>query len=675
MNRRILTLLLALGCLAWNAASYSVNGSGTQLFRWPSGTTITYVINSQGNPNHAPELNRPSLVAAFNAWNTVMQANGINVRFVDGGNTNFNTATCDQVNLVSFTATLNLPPGVLAVAQSFTAPSAGSIGGCGSTNIQAFAGQVLDSDMIFNDKLIFATNGQIRSDNKETFDLDPVTLHEAGHMLGLHHSGIPSAIMSPAEGLGAPRTLTTDEIAGINAVYGTNGPGGSITGRITDGGGAGVLGAHVVATDATTGQTFASVFSNADGSYTIVGLVPGSYTVLAEPMDGPNFLGIPDYPDRFQNGRSDFGTAFGSGAVTVAAGQPATVNLSVGAKTMNLDGGMAVARGNLILIGPPALSVPRGGSVQEICFGGTGLSGEITFSLPSGKAVAAGATGNCSFVNNARGRSFTIAADTPIGVYDVRLPGAALPGYLRITNNPGLPANGIVDAAAAATVIAPGSIISLYGTDLAPAVSAAQSLPLPTQLAGVSVRIGDRFAPLYFVSPGQINAMVPFEVSGNVRVQIVAGNASSSAEVTKALSANSPRMFSINQQGTGQGAIQIANTVIFAAPTGSIPGVQARPARRGEFLTIYCSGLGPVSGTPVSGSASSGSTLSTTTTTPAVTVGGVPATPTFAGLAPGFVGLYQINLAIPATTASGSSVPIVITMGGVTSNTVTIAVE
>ena len=674
MNRRIFSLLLALTCLAWHAVSYTPNGSGSQLFRWPSGTTITYVINSQGNPNHPAELNRPALVGSFNAWNTVMQANGINVRFADGGNTNFNTAGCDQVNLVSFTATLNLPPGVLAIAQSFTAPSAGPIGGCGPTNIQAFAGQVLDSDMIFNDKLIFVTNGLVRSDNKETFDLEPVALHEAGHMLGLHHSAIPSAIMNPSEGLGAPRTLTPDEIAGINAVYGTNGPGGSITGRITDGNGTGVLGAHVVATDATTGQTFASVLSNADGSYTIVGIVPGSYTVFVEPMDGPNFLGVPDYPDRFQNGRSDFGTTFGSGAVTVAAGQPATVNLAVGAKTMNLDGGMAVIRGNTILIGPPALSVPRG-ATQEICFGGTGLTGEITFSAPSTKAVPTGASGSCSFVSNARSRSFNIAADAPVGVYDVRMPGAALPGYLRITNNPGLPSNGIVDAAAAATVVAPGSIISLYGTDLAPAVAAAQSLPLPTQLAGVSVRIGDRFAPLYFVSPGQINAMVPFEVNGRVNVQVVAGNASTSAQVGVTLSSNSPRMFSINQQGTGQGAIQIANTVIFAAPTNSIPGAQARPARPGEFLTIYCSGLGAVSNPPVSGAASPGTTLSTTTTVPSVTVGGVPATPTFSGLAPGFVGLYQINLAVPAATAAGNSVPIVITMGGVTSNTVTIAVQ
>ncbi len=674
MNRRILSLLLAITCLAWQALSYTPNGSGSQLFRWPSGATITYVINSQGNPNHPLELNRPALVNSFNAWNTVMQASGINVRFVDGGNTNSNTVACDQVNLVTFTASSPaLPPGVLAIAQTFTAPSAGLIGGCGPTNIEAVAGQILDADMVFNTQLLFVTHGQIRSDQRETFDLDPVALHEAGHMLGVHHSGITSAIMSPAEGLGAPRTLTTDEIAGINAVYGTNGPGGSISGRITDGSGAGVGSAHVVATNATTGQTCASVLSNADGSYTIVGLVPGSYTVLVEPLDGPNFLGVPDYPDRFQNGRIDFGTTFSSGAVTVAAGPAATVNLTVGAKTMNLDGNMAVIRGNSILSGP-SQSVPRG-ATQEICFGGTGLSGDLTLSVPAAKAVATGATGNCSFVSNFRGRSFNIAADTPVGVYDVRLPGAALPGYLRITNNPGLPANGIVDAAAGNATVAPGSIISLYGTDLAPAVAVAERLPLPTQLAGVSVRIGDRFAPLYFVSPGQINAMVPFEVSGNVRVQVIAGNASTSAQVNVNLSAASPRMFSINQQGTGQGAIQIANTVIFAAPSNSIPGVQARPARRGEFLTIYCSGLGAVSNTPVSGAASSGTTLSTTTTVPSVTVGGVAATPTFAGLAPGFVGLYQINLAVPAGTASGSSVQIVITMGGVTSNTVTIAVE
>jgi uncharacterized protein (TIGR03437 family) len=117
----------------------------------------------------------------------------------------------------------------------------------------------------------------------------------------------------------------------------------------------------------------------------------------------------------------------------------------------------------------------------------------------------------------------------------------------------------------------------------------------------------------------------------------------------------------------------IAGTMSVAAPSGSIPG--ARPVKSAEFLSIYCSALGFVTNRPASGEAASGDVLSTTLTVPSVTIDGVPASVTFSGLAPFLVGLYQVNVQVPAGIRKAADVPVVMTLGAATSNTVTIAVQ
>ncbi|MGH8246429.1 MAG: hypothetical protein ACREUU_08350, partial [Gammaproteobacteria bacterium] len=84
-------------------------------------------------------------------------------------------------------------------------------------------------------------------------------------------------------------------------------------------------------------------------------------------------------------------------------------------------------------------------------------------------------------------------------------------------------------------------------------------------------------------------------------------------------------------------------------------------------------GLGRVSHAPASGTAASTSPLSTTAMLPLVTIGGLPATVSFSGLAPGFVALYQVNAQLPANAEAGDAAPVVLSIGGVASNTVTIA--
>jgi uncharacterized protein (TIGR03437 family) len=97
--------------------------------------------------------------------------------------------------------------------------------------------------------------------------------------------------------------------------------------------------------------------------------------------------------------------------------------------------------------------------------------------------------------------------------------------------------------------------------------------------------------------------------------------------------------------------------------------------QRGEYLSIYCTGLGPVANQPVNGAASPANPLSTTMNTPAVTIGGVAAPVSFSGLAPGFVALYQVNVQVPDNAPTGNEVSVVLTIGGATSNTVTVAVQ
>ena len=136
-----------------------------------------------------------------------------------------------------------------------------------------------------------------------------------------------------------------------------------------------------------------------------------------------------------------------------------------------------------------------------------------------------------------------------------------------------------------------------------------------------------------------------------------------------------PGVFTTTQQGTGQGAVLIANTDVLAAPTGNIPGRATQPANRAEFISIFCTGLGATIPPVAAGQAAGSSPLSETLLKPVVLVGGLPAEVLFSGLAPDFVGLYQVNARVPDGAPLGNAVSLQIQIGGQTSNAVTIAIE
>jgi uncharacterized protein (TIGR03437 family) len=242
---------------------------------------------------------------------------------------------------------------------------------------------------------------------------------------------------------------------------------------------------------------------------------------------------------------------------------------------------------------------------------------------------------------------------------------------------PASASNAFVNAAspAAGNAVAPGSIASLYGANLAPQVATPDSASstLPFALGGVSMTMGGVAVPFFFVSPTQFNFQVPlFTLTEQASTTLTITQGTAETSFTVLLKPYAPALFTTNQAGTGQASTLIAGTASIAAPSDAFPG--SRPARIGEYISIYATGLGDVSNRPALGSGGPVDPFARTLGTPEVTVGGVPATVTFSGLAPGFSGLYQINVQVPDGAPTGPDVPIVLKIGGVPSNTATIAV-
>ena len=238
-------------------------------------------------------------------------------------------------------------------------------------------------------------------------------------------------------------------------------------------------------------------------------------------------------------------------------------------------------------------------------------------------------------------------------------------------SEPALAAQGVVNAASFASpgVVVPGALVSMFGTNLAEGMSVASELPLPVELGGVSARIGDRSLPLLAVTEGQINAMLPFDIPvGGAEQMIVrrAGQSSAPAEVRVA--GAQPGIFTTDRSGRGQG-------VILGAATQAIADAR-NPVRAGDAIVIYCAGLGAVNPAVQAGKpAPSQEPLARTVSPARVMVGGRDAVVLFAGLAPGFVGLYQVNAVAPSGVAAGDAVPVVLTVDGQSSPPVTIAVR
>ncbi len=238
---------------------------------------------------------------------------------------------------------------------------------------------------------------------------------------------------------------------------------------------------------------------------------------------------------------------------------------------------------------------------------------------------------------------------------------------------PVIAAGGIVNGAsfrpsgAPDSAVAAGSIISIFGQNLATSTAFALSLPLPLELGGTRVTIGGRPAPLFFVSAGQINAQVPWATTVGNSPVAVTNAAGVSAAVNVQVAEFGPGLFSVGANGRGPGAI-----LNFVAEGNTPPNSFAAGIRPGGILLLFGTGFGAVTSAPADGAASGGQA---TVTRPVVSIGDRPATVEFSGLAPDFVGLYQINARVPADLPEGCFLPVRVSFGSVASNTVTVAVH
>jgi adhesin/invasin len=195
------------------------------------------------------------------------------------------------------------------------------------------------------------------------------------------------------------------------------------------------------------------------------------------------------------------------------------------------------------------------------------------------------------------------------------------------------------------------------------------SFPLPQQLNGTQVLLGDTPLPILYTSTGQLNVQVPYTTPVDTQYQLtVQRGVTLSVPQSLAVAKAQPGIFTMNQQGTGQGIIMKSDQVTLAQP--------GTPAGIGETIVIYCTGLGAVTpavkeGAPVP----MPPPLSPTVNPVTVTIGGKAAYVAFSGLTPGFAGLYQINAVVPTGITTGDAVPVVLSAAGQTSPAVTIAVR
>jgi uncharacterized protein (TIGR03437 family) len=226
--------------------------------------------------------------------------------------------------------------------------------------------------------------------------------------------------------------------------------------------------------------------------------------------------------------------------------------------------------------------------------------------------------------------------------------------------------------------LGPGSIAAIFGSNLNDGTAACGSSfggdgKLVTSICGTSVTVNNVAAPMFFSSPGQLAIQIPYEVAGQTTATVVVRvNGQSSEPRTIFLDAAAPGIFALNQAGTGPGAILIANSDILAVAAGSVPGRTTRPARRGEIVTIFLTGLGTTSPALGTGVPSTGQPTATGAT---VRIDDLDSPVLFTGTAPGFVGLNQINVTVPTAARIGNDIPVVVSLGGKISNTVTMAVS
>jgi uncharacterized protein (TIGR03437 family) len=203
--------------------------------------------------------------------------------------------------------------------------------------------------------------------------------------------------------------------------------------------------------------------------------------------------------------------------------------------------------------------------------------------------------------------------------------------------------------------VAPGQLVAIFGTSLAlsTAASSAPGGVLPTQSHGVKVLFNDVPAPIVSIAPGEIDAVVPYEIAGAASASVVVQNGSAmTAAFNVGVAESAPGLFTLDDTGAGAGAILNSDFTV---------NTRTSPAHPGSLIVLYGTGHGRSKGGDRSGA------IVTSTSEPelpvSVTIGGEPAQVLYAGTAPGLASILQVNVLVPSDLAPNPAVPVVLTVG------------
>jgi uncharacterized protein (TIGR03437 family) len=312
-------------------------------------------------------------------------------------------------------------------------------------------------------------------------------------------------------------------------------------------------------------------------------------------------------------------------------------------------------------------------------------NGDGTFSAPSGYPPASPAPTIYTGANQTytdHWRSIATADFRGVGKQDVVI-ALANQNVALLENSAGAapvvtPADVRNAASLAPAPAVPGSLMAVFGSGFAYASGTTQAATVtgvgavPDTLFGLTMQASGIDAPLLYASPAQANIQIPWELAGQTQATFLVTRNGVTQSITIPLAAYAPGIFTTGGQGTGQAAaLIVATSPVIAAPAGAFTG--SRPIHPGEYLSLYATGLGAVNSPQFTNQLAD--CCYATPSTPLVTVGGVTAAVQFSGLAPSLLGVYQVNIQIPANAPAGDAVPVALSIGGASSNTVTIAIQ
>ncbi|MGH7150043.1 MAG: IPT/TIG domain-containing protein, partial [Planctomycetota bacterium] len=391
--------------------------SGATL-HWAAGQIpVSFVINVSGSADVPGNASEDAAVRlGFQAWQEIP---GSSIAFAEDTTPAQRARTdfqADDIHLVLFDETN---------ASGFFPGSSGIVA---ITPISFFvsSGVIADADIVFNgDDHTFATDL-----SPGDFDVQAIAAHEIGHLLGLDHNGIGGSTMAPfaTEAVANQRSLHGDDVAGAEAIYPSVSKGAIAGTARRASNSAPVSGAHVWARRTSDGRVATGTVTASNGDYTITGLDPGDYHVVAEPFDGPVLSGNLSL-SVVQTIETNFGPAELAGAVTVT-----------GSSTANAPDLLVGADVSINVSGPPLPQLLHQGDVGEVfALAGSSLTG-ASASFPDASASTLAITGTIA-VAGAIQLTVTVGAAAPPGVYDLRITGstgdvAFLAGYVEVLAAP-----------------------------------------------------------------------------------------------------------------------------------------------------------------------------------------------------------------------------------------------